>query len=245
VPNNPEERVMKEKDFKPLEVYCAEAKKFIAPGNFEICPYFSGEQLAFDNDSDPVGQVFRCHVKCGCQITYRYRSGDEIIKKNLDEVADLEGLRVILEGAMTGESAIEETAADSRPKILMVDDDEEFSALISGVLRKRGFEVATASSADEALEEIQSDTPALIILDVMMEHFDSGFALSKKIREGHGRIPTILFSAIGQETGIDFEPKTDEQLQRMHADAFLDKGATADELVAKIRELLDPGTENG
>jgi CheY-like chemotaxis protein len=235
---------MSEKEFKPLEVYCAEAKKFIAPGNFEVCPYFSGEQLAFENDSDPISQVFRCHVKCGCQITYRYRSGDEIIKKNLDEVADLEGLRAILEGVMTGESAAEEPAEDRRPRILMVDDDEEFSTLFSGVLRKRGFEVVAASTADEALENIRAEAPALIILDVMMEHFDSGFALSKKIREDHGRIPTILFSAIGQETGIDFAPKSGEQLDRMHADAFLDKGVTTDELVAKIRELLELATED-
>jgi len=236
---------MKEKDFKPLEVYCAESKKFITPGNFEICPYFSGEQLGFDGDSDPIAQVFRCHAKCGCRITYRYRSGDEVIKKNLDEVADLEGLRSILGGVMRGEASAEKREDDRRPKILMVDDDEEYSALISGVLRNRGFEVATASSAEEALEKIKSETPTLIILDVMMEHFDSGFALGKKIREQHGKIPTILLSAIGQETGIDFEPKSEEQLERMHADAFLDKGVTADELVLKIRELLDPGKENG
>ena len=236
---------MKEKDFKPLEVYCAESKKFITPGNFEICPYFSGEQLGFDGDSDPIAQVFRCHAQCGCRITYRYRSGDEVIKKNLDEVADLEGLRSILGGVMRGEASAEKREDDRRPKILMVDDDEEYSALISGVLRNRGFEVATASSAEEALEKIKSETPTLIILDVMMEHFDSGFALGKKIREQHGKIPTILLSAIGQETGIDFEPKSEEQLERMHADAFLDKGVTADELVLKIRELLDPGKENG
>jgi CheY-like chemotaxis protein len=235
---------MKDKDFKPLEVYCAEAKKFITPGNFEICPYFSGEQLDFESDSDPIGQVFRCHVKCGCSITYRYRSGDEVIKKHLDEVADLEGLRAILEGVMAGESSAKEPADDRRPKILMVDDDEEFSALISGVLRNRGFEVAAASSADEALEHIKAETPTLIILDVMMEHFDSGFALSKKIREHHGQIPTILLSAIGQETGINFQQTSEEQLDRMHADAFLDKGVTADELVLKIRELLEPGPES-
>jgi len=79
----------------------------------------------------------------------------------------------------------------------------------------------------------------------MMEHFDSGFALGKKIREQHGQIPTILLSAIGKETGIDFEPKSEEQLERMNADAFLEKGTTADELVLKIRDLLDPETENG
>jgi len=235
---------MNEKEFKPLEVYCAEAKKFITPGNFEICPYFGGEQLDFENDSDPIAQVFRCHAQCGCQITYRYRLGDEVIKKNLDEVADLDGLRSILGGAMRGEASAEERKDDRRSKILMVDDDVEYSALISGALRKRGFEVVTASSADEAIESVTSEMPQLIILDVMMEHFDSGFALSKKIREQHGQIPTILLSAIGRETGIDFEPKSSEQLGRMHADAFLDKGVTADELVLKIRELLEPDIES-
>lgn len=236
---------MKDEDFKPLEVYCAEAKKFISPGNFEICPYFSGEQLDFEKDSDPIGQVFRCHVQCGCRITYRYRSGDEVVKKNLDEVADLEGLRAILEGAMSDEPSAGEEKGARQHAILMVDDDEEFSALISGVLRNRGFDVATAASADEALDRIAADPPSLIILDVMMEHFDTGFALSKKIRERHGRIPTILFSAIGRETGIDFVPKSEDQLERMHADAFLDKGTSADELVRKIRELLEADVEAG
>jgi len=236
---------MTEKDFKPLEIYCAESKKFITPGEFEICPYFSGEQLAFEGDSDPIGQVFRCHAKCGCRITYRYRSGDEVIKKNLDEVADIEGLRAILGGVITSDPSAKQQMDDRKPKILMVDDDEEYSALISGVLRNRGFEVVTASSADEALESVTSEMPQLIILDVMMEHFDSGFALSKSIRKDHGRIPTILLSAIGQETGIDFEPKSEEQLDRMHADAFLDKGVAANDLVLKIRELLDSEIETG
>ena len=236
---------MTEKDFNPLEIYCAESKKFITPGEFEICPYFSGEQLAFEGDSDPIGQVFRCHAKCGCRITYRYRSGDEVIKKNLDEVADIEGLRAILGGVITSDPSAKQQMDDRKPKILMVDDDEEYSALISGVLRNRGFEVVTASSADEALESVTSEMPQLIILDVMMEHFDSGFALSKSIRKDHGHIPTILLSAIGQETGIDFEPKSEEQLDRMHADAFLDKGVAANDLVLKIRELLDSEIETG
>jgi CheY-like chemotaxis protein len=244
---------MADKEFKPLEVYCAEAKKFLSPGEFEICPFFGGEQLDHKSEDDPIAQVFRCHVQCGCRITYRYQSGDEVIKKNLDKVADLEGLRAILKGIVEGEGAaeervendtVQERADGHRPRILMVDDDEEYLALIAGVLRKRGLEVVTASSPDEALESIASEVPQLIILDVMMEHFDSGFALSKTIREDHGRIPTILLSAIGQETGIDFEPKSSDQLERMHADAFLDKGVTADELVLKIRELLEAGIES-
>jgi CheY-like chemotaxis protein len=204
-----------------------------------------------ERDFKPVAQVFRCHIKCGCRITYRFRSGEEIVSRNLDEVADLEGLRAILGGVVRGETPGEEptgkpageATGDQRPRILMVDDDEEFSALISGVLGKRGFEVVTASSADQALRKVESVSPQLIILDVMMEHFDSGFALGKSIRERYGRIPTILLSAIGQETGMDFEPKSSGQLERMHADAFLEKGVTVDDLVLKIRELIEPETE--
>ena len=244
---------MADKEFKPLEIYCAESKKFITPGSFEICPYFGGEQLEFEAQSDPIAQVFRCHAKCGCRITYRYRSGEEIVSRNLDEVADLEGLRAILVGVVAGDSPAEEpveepteeTTDDRKPKILMVDDDVEYTALISGVLRKRGFEVVTASNTDQGLQIVESENPQLIILDVMMEHFDSGFALSRSIRERYGRIPTILLSAIGQETGMEFEPKSSQQLERMHADGFLDKGVTADELVLKIQSLLEPDAEAG
>jgi CheY-like chemotaxis protein len=229
---------MAEKDFKPLEVYCAETKEYISPGAFEICPYYGGENLEFERGRDPIAQVFRCHVKCGCRIAYRYRSGDEIVTKHVDEVADLEGLRAILAGVLDDSGPSQEQREEAKPTILMVDDDTEYAALISGALANRGFEVEIAHSADQALQAVTSERPDLLILDVMMEHFDSGFALSKRIREDFGHIPTILFSAIGRETGLDFEPKSDEQKDRMHADAFLDKDATVDELVEKVRELL-------
>jgi two-component system OmpR family response regulator len=128
--------------------------------------------------------------------------------------------------------------------VLIVDDDTAFVKLYSLFLKNSGLEVSGVYSAGEALGAIEEFSPDLVVLDVMMEHFDSGFALSKSIREDHGRIPTILLSAIGQETGIDFEPKSSDQLERMHADAFLDKGVTADELVLKIRELLEAGIES-
>jgi two-component system alkaline phosphatase synthesis response regulator PhoP len=234
---------MAEKDFKPLEVYCAETKEYISPGAFEICPYYGGENLEFERGRDPIAQVFRCHVKCGCRIAYRYRSGDEIVTKHVDEVADLEGLRAILAGVLEGGGGSRDQGDSGQRKILMVDDDMEYAELISSALATRGFQVEIAHSADDAVAAVTAQRPDLLVLDVMMEHFDSGFALSKRIREDFGHIPTIFFSAIGRETGLDFEPKSDEQRGRLHADAFLDKDATVDELVEKIRELLSSGEE--
>jgi CheY-like chemotaxis protein len=72
----------------------------------------------------------------------------------------------------------------------------------------------------------------------MMEHFDSGFNVSRAIKEKYPQMPVILMTAIGAETGIDFKPKDDSERELMHADAFLDKEASPEELLRKIDEIL-------
>jgi CheY-like chemotaxis protein len=123
-------------------------------------------------------------------------------------------------------------------RVLIVDDDMEFVKLYSLYLRNKGLEVSAAYSAAEALEVLKGASPDVVVLDVMMEHFDSGFNVSKTIKETHPDLPVILMTAIGEETGLDFRPKNDEERGLMHADAFLDKGASPDDLLAKIQELV-------
>jgi len=122
-------------------------------------------------------------------------------------------------------------------RVLIVDDDKEFVKLYSLFLRNKGLEVAAAYSAAEALETLASSSPDVVVLDVMMEHFDSGFNVSKDIKEKHPDLPVILMTAIGEETGMDFRPKDDEERELMHADAFLDKSASPESLLEKIEEL--------
>jgi CheY-like chemotaxis protein len=122
-------------------------------------------------------------------------------------------------------------------RVLIVDDDKEFVKLYSLFLRNKGLEVTAAYSAAEALETLASSSPDVVVLDVMMEHFDSGFNVSKDIKEKHPDLPVILMTAIGEETGMDFRPKNDEERELMHADAFLDKSASPENLLEKIEEL--------
>ena len=72
----------------------------------------------------------------------------------------------------------------------------------------------------------------------MMEHFDSGFSVSKTIKKEYPKLPIILMTAIGEETGMDFKPKNDEERDLMHADAFMDKASSPEELLKRINELL-------
>lgn len=122
--------------------------------------------------------------------------------------------------------------------VLIVDDDVDFVKLYSLFLRNKGLKVTAAYSAAEALETLKGESPDVVVLDVMMEHFDSGFNVSRAIKEGHPDLPVILMTAIGSETGLDFEPKDDEERNLLHADAFLDKSASPEDLLRKIREIV-------
>ncbi len=122
-------------------------------------------------------------------------------------------------------------------RVLIVDDDKEFVKLYSLFLRNRGLDVAAAYSAAEAMETLRASSPDVVVLDVMMEHFDSGFNVSRDIKREFPDLPIILMTAIGEETGMDFRPKNEEEKQLMNADAFLDKAASPEKLFEKIEEL--------
>lgn len=124
--------------------------------------------------------------------------------------------------------------------VLIVDDDTEFVKLYSLYLKNKGLQVSAVYSAGEALGAIEELSPDVVVLDVMMEHFDSGFNVSKSIKEKYPDMPVILMTAIGEETGLDFKPKTDEDRSLMNADAFLDKEASPEELFQKITDMLSP-----
>jgi CheY-like chemotaxis protein len=122
-------------------------------------------------------------------------------------------------------------------RVLIVDDDTEFVKLYSLFLRNKGLDVSAVYSAGEALSALEKLSPDVVVLDVMMEHFDSGFNVSRAIKEKHPNLPIILMTAIGEETGLDFKPKSEEEHSLLNADAFLDKGASPEELLTKIAEL--------
>ena len=67
-------------------------------------------------------------------------------------------------------------------KILVVDDDIDIVKIVSTMLAGRGWEVATASSGEEALREVRRDPPDLILLDIMMPRMN-GLEVLRQVRE--------------------------------------------------------------
>lgn len=126
------------------------------------------------------------------------------------------------------------------PLIVVVDDDMDALALTSHVLEGAGYRVVCACSADEALQRMACEAPALVITDLMMDSLHAGFTFAHRLREDpqYERIPIIVVTAAASRRGFDFLPRADEDLQAMKVDALFSKPVKPAELLAKVDFLL-------
>ena len=113
--------------------------------------------------------------------------------------------------------------------ILTADDDPQLLRLVARNLQLEGYDVITASDGKQALDEIETHAPDLVLLDVMMPKMD-GFAVCQRVRE-FSVVPIIIITARGQDQdkvrGLD-----------LGADDYLTKPFSVEELLARVRAVL-------
>lgn len=221
---------MEKKTESFIRVYCPEVMDMINPGEWTDCPYYRGQKLDLSNTEEALKQIFRCHVQCDCKIQYQYYEGGKLVQKVEESVEDQESLRRILSLVMKPAGKL------GKKKILIVDDDVDFLEMHSAVLKNRGYEVVTAQSSKECLGVLEKGRPDLVVLDIMMEQFDAGFELSKKIKKKYPGLPVMLLTSIGHQTGLEFSSNA-EVLKATGADILLDKPVSPESFIAEIESL--------
>jgi two-component system alkaline phosphatase synthesis response regulator PhoP len=122
--------------------------------------------------------------------------------------------------------------------ILIIDDDLDFAAAIGKILLSAGYDVRMAGDAREGMAALEAVPPDLILLDVMMEHYDDGFNMCSSIKhdDRFKEIPVIIVTAVTEVTGLKFDPETDGEY--LEAEALLQKPIKPDDLLGKIADLL-------
>ena len=92
-------------------------------------------------------------------------------------------------------------------KILIVDDESDFNAVLGERLEYEGFVVNTATNGVAGLEMMKKDLPDVVLLDIMMPGID-GFAVLQSMRtdEKLSKVMVIFLTAYGCE--LSEEQKT-------------------------------------
>ena len=81
-------------------------------------------------------------------------------------------------------------------RILVIDDEENISFLISSALGLQGHDVRTCETGRDGVKEALSFRPHVIILDVMLPDID-GFEVLRQLRQNHVRSPVLFLTARG------------------------------------------------
>ncbi len=128
---------------------------------------------------------------------------------------------------------------NDKKQVLLIDDDPDVIEQLTAILKPAGFEVTSAQSEAEAEDALSRVEPDLAILDVMMEHKDSGFVLCHQIKKMYPDTPVILCTSVTAVTGMNFPSQENSSKPWIKADAVVNKPVRADVIMTQVRRLVE------
>lgn len=117
-----------------------------------------------------------------------------------------------------------------KPRILLVEDNEELAAGIRHNLELEGYEVTWVGDGRQGLDAARKHRPDLVILDVMLPGLD-GFQVLRALRDEQFNRPVLMLTARGEEA---------DKVRgfQLDADQYVTKPFALLELLERVRSLL-------
>lgn len=86
-------------------------------------------------------------------------------------------------------------------RVLVVDDEPAIRALVTKIVERAGHPVVSARDGAEAIEKLESEDYAVVVLDLMMPNVD-GYGLIEYIKTGSRRRPAIIVISAGDTAAL-------------------------------------------
>ena len=117
--------------------------------------------------------------------------------------------------------------------ILIVDDERDIRELISEILIDEGYTTRLAGTSDDAMREVTSQPPGLLILDIWLKDSDmDGIDILKKVKSDYPEVPVVIISGHGN---IEIAVAAIKQ----GAYDFIEKPFNIDQLLVVIRRAME------
>jgi two-component system OmpR family response regulator len=123
------------------------------------------------------------------------------------------------------------TRPDGSPvRVLVVDDEQNLTELLSMALRYEGWEVRSAGSGIEAVRRAKEFEPDAVVLDMMLPDFD-GMEVLRRMRGVHPNVPVLFLTA---------KDAVEDRVAGLTAggDDYVTKPFSLEEVVARVRALM-------
>jgi len=153
------------------------------------------------------------------------------LNENTSAVAEADTDQTVLAQDIASDEMTAKVQQDAK-RILVVDDEDDLVLMISKALRYKGYEVIIANDGQEGLEKAKTETPDLIILDLMLPGIN-GYKVCGLLKKDtrYAKIPIILLTAKANTEDIELG-------EEVGADAYITKPYERDVLFSKIEELM-------
>lgn len=128
-------------------------------------------------------------------------------------------------------------------RILIIDDDPDFTSIVSTILETKNFQTIIVNDPKTGLETARREKPDLILLDVIFYGDTLGFEYCRLLKKdpATANIPVVMVTSVGDVYGVDFWPADPDILP---ADDFITKPVRKAELLERIEQIL-AGTSGG
>ena len=117
----------------------------------------------------------------------------------------------------------------TKPKILVIDDEDRSLLLVEAMLTPEGYKIVLAHNGEEGLEKIKETEPDIVLLDIMMPGMN-GYEVLRILRQ-ESNIPVIMLTAKKETTSVI-------EALNLGADDYVRKPFMKSELLARIKVKL-------